>query len=55
MTVVLGTAIACSINGPNDIDPDSTAELCGPSGGGLMYPWSTGDTTRCITISGPGT
>jgi len=55
-TVSVGEQVACSIAGPTDIDPDSTAQLCGPKGTGFTYLWSpSGETTRCITISGPGT
>jgi len=53
-TIVPGVEIACSIAGPTDIDPDSTALLCGPDGDGLTYLWNTGETTRCITIDAPG-
>jgi len=52
--VTAGAALACTITGPGDIDPDSTAELCGPKGTGLSYAWSTGDTSRRITIDPPG-
>ncbi len=53
--VTLGMQVACSIIGPDDLDPDSTGVLCGPNGSGLSYVWSTGATTRCITIPSPGT
>jgi len=53
-TVVAGVELACSISGPSDIDPDSTAILCGPHGSGLTYLWNTGETSRCITIDSPG-
>jgi hypothetical protein len=53
-TVRVGETVACSISGPTDIDPDSTAQLCGPTGPGFTYLWSTNETTRCITIDEPG-
>jgi hypothetical protein len=53
-TVAPGNALACTITGPTDIDPGSTARLCGPSGAGLTYAWNTGETSQCITIDRPG-
>jgi len=53
-TVVQGDVIACAISGPDDLDPNGTGELCGPEGVGLTYQWSTGATSRCITVTQPG-
>src|SRR5439155_890885 len=43
----------CSISGATSICHGETAQLCGPDGN-LGYQWSTGETTRCITINGAG-
>ena len=47
---------ACSISGPSEpICEDQSAELCGLDVAGYTYLWSTGATTRCITVSVAGT
>ena len=44
----------CSINAPDtQVCPGETVEICGPVGN-FSYAWSTGATTRCITV-GAGT
>ena len=54
-TVAPGTQTVCSISGPSSICTGQSAELCGPEGTGLTYSWSSGETTRCITITAGGT
>ena len=45
----------CEISGPGAICQGGSAEFCGPDGAGLVYKWSTGATTRCITVNAAGT
>jgi len=44
----------CEIDGPPSLCAGASAQLCGPDGPGLTYLWSTGETSRCITIFAPG-
>ena len=45
----------CSITGPSSVCTGGSAEFCGPDVAGLAYKWSTGATTRCITVSAAST
>ncbi|MEO6461842.1 MAG: DUF11 domain-containing protein, partial [Candidatus Eisenbacteria bacterium] len=52
-TVLCGN-VTCSITEPDTrVCPGETVEICGPEGN-FSYAWSTGATTRCITV-GAGT
>ncbi len=46
--------VVCSIDAPDTrVCPGETVEICGPAGD-FSYLWSTGATTRCITVgAGP--
>src|SRR5690606_28120882 len=44
----------CTITGDNSICQGQSTELCAPAGAS-GYSWSTGATTRCITVSTAGT
>jgi hypothetical protein len=48
-----GNAPSCTISGPSSLPAGSTGTLCGPDGSHFSYKWSTGETSRCITV-GPG-
>lgn len=43
----------CIITGPDSICAGDTTQLCGPEGN-YTYLWSTGATTRCVSISTEG-
>lgn len=46
----------CSIaTGQSALCPGQSTELCAPYGYNYSYVWSTGATTRCITVNAPGT
>lgn len=49
------TAPVCGISGSSTICTGGSTSLCAPSGTGYTYLWSTGATTRCITVSAAGT
>ena len=53
----LGTPAApeCAISGPTTLCPRHSIQLCGPEGSNLTWSWSTGETSRCITVSSGGT
>lgn len=53
--VTLSFAPDCTITGSNTVCQGGTTQLCAPIGVGNGYLWSTGETTRCITINAPGT
>ncbi len=59
-TVSLSTP-SCTINGTSTIGGNSTicegesAQLCAPYGYGYTYLWSTGETSRCISVTTAGT
>src|SRR5512136_858006 len=55
MTLVVHQLPTCEITGPDAICTGGTAEFCGPDVAGYTYLWSTGATTRCITVSAAGT
>ena len=46
---------SCTITGKCVICPGASTQLCAPSGTGRTYLWSTGATSRCITVSTAGT
>ncbi len=52
-TVTTGS-ISCSITGNSTICNGGTTSLCAPAGLS-SYAWSTGETTRCITVGASGT
>jgi len=56
-TIIAGTRPSCTITtggcNNNTICSGQSATLCAPSGQGYSYLWSTGATTRCITINSP--
>lgn len=45
---------ACSITGDTYVCEGGITEICGPANC-AGYKWSTGETTRCIMVSDPGT
>jgi hypothetical protein len=49
---VVAAPPTCTITGPATLIDGTTAALCGPTGN-YSYSWSTGATTRCISV-GPG-
>ncbi len=56
--IVTVTAVApiCTITGNSSIcNEEGTSSLCATWGPGYTYLWSTGATSRCITIYGAGT
>lgn len=46
--------LACGISGSNTLCEGGTSSLSGPSGTGYTYLWSTGATSRCITVDAAG-
>jgi len=53
-TVTVGTPPPCTITGNNIICEGQTTQLCAPAGLN-DYWWSTGATSRCITVGAAGT
>jgi len=53
-TLTINQAPVCSISGPGLICAGSTASWCAPAGMSA-YLWSTGATTRCVTLNTSGT
>lgn len=53
-TVTAAAAPTCSISGSSTICQGKSTQLCTPYGEGYTYLWSTGATTRCITVSAAG-
>jgi Ice-binding-like/Secretion system C-terminal sorting domain len=52
---VLVAALACGISGNSTICTGGSTSLCAPYGNGSTYLWSTGETTRCISVNAAGT
>ena len=53
-TVNVYPPLNCTISGNTSICPGGSTQLCLPSGY-QSYSWNTGATTRCITVTSPGT
>ncbi len=49
-SVTVNNAPSCSISGTLFICPGGTTEICAPANM-IAYAWSTGATTRCITVN----
>ena len=54
-TITMNSEIACSITGSNTICTGQSVSLCTISGAGYRYEWTTGENTRCITVTTAGT
>jgi hypothetical protein len=54
-TVTSAIAQTCLIEGNTSLCLGESTQLCTPSGTGYTYRWSTGSTSRCITVSAAGT
>ena len=54
-TVTLTDAPNCTISGNSSVCEGQSTQLCSPYGKGYTYLWSTGATTRCITVNAAGT
>jgi len=52
-TITVGTHPSCVIKGNNIICNGQSTTLCAPAGA-FSYKWSTGDTSRCITVDSTG-
>ena len=53
-TLVAWQNPTCSITGYTDICQGESTSLCGPQAAGNSFLWSTGATTRCISVSAVG-
>ena len=53
-TITINNPQPCSVTGPNALCVGATAVLC-VNNDAASYLWNNGATTKCITVTGPGT